>query len=348
MVEALTQWAKQHATWLGNIQSARFPGEGGSSYNLLFKTDGPSGNNEFVAKLGALAPHLVTFPDEDLERQRRVMGLTRDRAHVPAPEVLCHEDDASWLGAPFFVMPRYEGRPWPSDPPYNYSGWVIDSSAEERQEMEDAFVDVLVKIHSIDVDGADLDFLATPERGSGSSALAGQVRYLEHYYAWSRGKWTFPLLERALTWLRGNIPSRQDSACVTWGDSRVGNLLFVGTSVTAVLDWECAGLGYPEVDLAFAEVMHAYYQDRAVSDGRAGLPRQFEGATMAQTYMDRGGRSIGDLHWYRVLAAARAAAIQVRFICRPVPGQQPVGDIGDSRITIRPLLTRLLDGSDTP
>jgi aminoglycoside phosphotransferase (APT) family kinase protein len=51
-------------------------------------------------------------------------------------------------------------------------------------------------------------------------------------------------------WLRERLPERADPPCVNWGDARAANLLFDNGEVRAVLDWEGACLGDPEVDAA--------------------------------------------------------------------------------------------------
>ena len=78
--------------------------------------------------------------------------------------------------------------------------------------------------------------------------------------------------------------------------------------VSAVLDFEMASIGPPEVDLAWFVVLH----DMAV--GRCGrdLPG-FPGrdATVA-AYETLLGRPVADLRWYEAFAALRSGAILVR------------------------------------
>ena len=92
-----------------------------------------------------------------------------------------------------------------------------------------------------------------------------------------------------------------------------------------VLDWEGACLGYPEVDVAFTSVMHRYYQQRAEVQGVAGLPELFRAQDMVAEYARLTGHPLTGLHWYQVLGAARAAAIQVRFVSRAVGAREGLG-----------------------
>jgi aminoglycoside phosphotransferase (APT) family kinase protein len=96
--------------------------------------------------------------------------------------------------------------------------------------------------------------------------------------------------------------------------------------------------------------MHRYYQQRAEAQGVAGLPELFRAQDMAAEYARLTGHPLTDLHWYQVLGAARAAAIQVRFLSRAlsrareraqVGGPAPTAD-PDEMLGIRPVLAELI------
>jgi aminoglycoside phosphotransferase (APT) family kinase protein len=92
--------------------------------------------------------------------------------------------------------------------------------------------------------------------------------------------------------------------------------------------------------------MHRYYQQRAEAHGIAGLPELFRAEDMAEQYASLTGYSLADLHWFQVLAAARAAAIQVRFVSRARAGGHAGGQRSaatpDEALGIRPVLAELL------
>ena len=341
----LRRWVAARMSPSARVERARFPAEGGSSFNLLFDlvdVDADGGAvTPYVAKLGSPAPRYQTFPDEDLGRQVAFMEVVRAATGLPVPAVLRYERDRSWLGAPFFITPRPEGRAWPSDPPYIFSGWVLESPPAERAAMRRAFVSVLAEIHSVTADRYDLSGLARP--GPHESALDGQLRSVRSLYDWARAGRGYPVVEQALRWLAQHRPSRTDPACVTWGDARPGNLLFAGGDVTAVLDWEGATLGHAELDVAFVCVMHRYYQARAEAQGRPGLPELFRPAELAAEYAAVSGRTLTDLRWYQAAGAARAAAIQVRFVERArAAGSGPFAD-GDQALGMTPILRELIE-----
>jgi aminoglycoside phosphotransferase (APT) family kinase protein len=337
----LGRWVAARMSPSAAIAGARFPAEGGSSFNLLFDLVDAGTVTPYVAKLGSPGPRYQTFPDEDLGRQAAFMEVVRSATGLPVPAVLWHERDPTWLGAPFLITPRVEGRAWPSDPPYNFSGWVLESPPAARREMRRAFVSVLAEIHSVTTDRYDLSGLIRP--GLPASALESQVGSVRSLYEWARNGRGYPVVEEALRWLADHLPARADAACVTWGDARPGNLLFSGYNVTAVLDWEGATLGHPELDVAFVCVMHRYYQTRAEAQGVPGLPDLFRPDEMAAEYAAVSGRTLTDLRWYQVAGAARAAAIQVRFVERArAAGNRPFA-VGDRALGMAPILRELID-----
>jgi prepilin-type processing-associated H-X9-DG protein len=344
LTAGLRRWVTATFSARNRLVKAGYPDEGGSSFNLMFDVTDGGNVAHYVARLASPSDRHQTFPDESLSRQVRYMQVVRANSDVPVPEISCYETDSRWLGAPFFVMPRYRGRAWPSDPPYNFGGWVLDLPAAERARMQNVLVSVMAGIHSVRADRCDLSEFSRPWLGS--SALEWQLNYIAELYDWARGEERYPLLERALGWLRDHLPSRSDPPCVNWGDARAGNILFADGAVSAVLDWEGACLGYPEVDLAFVWLMHRYYQQRAEAKGIAGLPELFRAQDLAGQYASLTGYTPAGLHWFQVLAAARAAAIQVRFLSRARAGGheggQPSAANPDDALGIGPVLAELL------
>ena len=95
---------------------------------------------------------------------------------------------------------------------------------------------------------------------------------------------------------------------LSWGDSRIGNMIFDDFEPVAVLDWEMAALGPRELDLAWLIFLHRFFQD---------IAEMFEHARHAATscrradvvgYLRGGvsGHPSRDLDFYIVYAALRA------------------------------------------
>jgi aminoglycoside phosphotransferase (APT) family kinase protein len=341
LAERLQSWVSAR---LGDVQihDVTDPDEGGSSVNLMFAvTDDDGIRQEFVARLGS-QPARRTFPDESLDRESRYMRAVRRVTDVPVPPVIHYEQDTNWLGVPFILMPRLAGRPWPSDPPYNFSGWVLGLSEAQQQTMQLAVLTTMARIHSVPATSVDLTGVLRPE--SGTDVLESAIGYLEYLYEWGREGVRFDIVETALSWLRQSVPARSEPARVVWGDARPGNVLFDHGEISAVLDWECAASGYPEQDIAFACMMHRYYQQRAEAAGQRGLPQLFRLAEAGEQYAMVSGRLIRDLEWFFILAAARAAAIQVRVLTRAaaVSGRRRSTATPDDALPVKPILQSAL------
>ena len=110
LTAGLRRWVAARFPEAHELVSAAYPGEGGSSFNLLFDVAGGGDVERYVARLASPGPQYQTFPDESLARQARYLEVVRAHCDVPVPEVRHFEDDPRWLGAPFLVMPRYRGR----------------------------------------------------------------------------------------------------------------------------------------------------------------------------------------------------------------------------------------------
>ena len=81
-----------------------------------------------------------------------------------------------------------------------------------------------------------------------------------------------PLLADCFAWLADNLPTDVGGDALSWGDSRIGNMMFRDNQVVAVLDWEMAAVAPPEVDLGWMCYLHLFFQDLAVDLGAPGLP----------------------------------------------------------------------------
>ena len=63
------------------------------------------------------------------------MRILDSDTDIPVPPVLWYEPDPGYLGAPFLVMRRIEGRVPTDMPPYHTGGWVTEISPTERMAM---------------------------------------------------------------------------------------------------------------------------------------------------------------------------------------------------------------------
>jgi aminoglycoside phosphotransferase (APT) family kinase protein len=246
------------------------------------------------------------FPRYDVAQQYRVMQVLRGTG-VPVPGMLWLETDPGALGAPFFVMERVEGRIPTDNPPYHVGGWMTEIDAAEREALWTSAVDALASIHAQDPGGLGIDFLEAPPAGSDSSAW--QVAHWRRYYAWvddGRGQ---PVADAALAWLEANCPLAEDEPRLCWGDARIGNMIFREGRCVAVLDWEMATLGPPEMDLGWFVYMDRHHSEGIDAPRLEGLPGRDETVTRWEA---RTGRTARHLAYWEVFAAFRFAVVMIR------------------------------------
>jgi aminoglycoside phosphotransferase (APT) family kinase protein len=142
----------------------------------------------------------------------------------------------------------------------------------------------------------------------GGPRLADALARWSGYVEWSSEGDPLPALAEALDWCTRHCPPECD-AVLLWGDVRLGNLVFDGSrQVVAVLDWDLAALGPPEMDLGWhfglEFMMEALFAQRV-----PGFPSRVEAL---ERYERESGHEARDLAWHEVFALVRALAINDR------------------------------------
>jgi aminoglycoside phosphotransferase (APT) family kinase protein len=213
----------------------RLAGEGLSDETGLLTFDGSLTLVVRLFRPGAVARHEV-----QPERLYRLLTVLSS-AGFPVPRPLWFEPSPELFGGAYSVVERMPGEavvPW-SPPGREFLARAGSGPIGEQ------FCRLLAGIHTFDWMTADLRFLGDP----GPGFAAGRVEELAAYLDRVRGA-PEPILVDGLGWLHANLPDQQETALLH-GDYRTGNMLFHGEEITAVLDWEFAGLGDPLYDLGW-------------------------------------------------------------------------------------------------
>ncbi len=150
---------------------------------------------------------------------------------VAIPKTFWYEPDPAVLERPFYTMEKVEDSvhfiTQKTDPDYR-----LIPDDEERAGLAEDFIDNLVRIHTCDWKGLDLDFLGDPDPGKGSALY--QIDYWEKVIdrAGFRRK---PLIALAVNWLKRNAPDN-DRVVLVHGDYRTGNYIYKDKRIQAILD----------------------------------------------------------------------------------------------------------------
>lgn len=204
----------------------------------------------------------------DMRREFRILTDLHAEGSVPVPHPLLLCEDLSLVGVPFYVMSDVAGVVLraPSD--------VALLDCDARVALCESVVDVLAKIHAVDLEATNLG-----ELGPHTDYVERQVRrWLRHVQATGVAESIFATQAVAL---RSSLPAEVAHTLVH-GDYRLDNLIVCASDggVRAVVDWEIGTIGDPLADLA--SFLISWDQPGDVRPA-LGAP----GATAAGRFLDR-------------------------------------------------------------
>jgi len=262
------------------------PGHAGLTYAL--DVADPSGTvvDRLVLRLPPLG--VRRHGSTDVLRQAPLLR-TLSAAGVPVADVREASDDERWFDVPYLVVARMPGRTV-----------SIDQGGEPpRQEHFHASVAALAALHSV------------PWQTT-LSGWSDPRSYADEVHAWDRalhkvaGSSWHADAESVRVSLLQAAPQKARTG-VNHGDYQFSNLLFVDEQLTAVLDWEIAGIGPQLLDLGWFLVINDQrsWAHAVVVEGRP------SDAELLDTYQDALGIPVdrGELAYSRALSAYRFAVI---------------------------------------
>ncbi len=274
--EKLERWLEKKIPGADSIRVSNLeqPGMGLSSETYLFDLSYQASGGEIATGmvLRSAPPDAKVFPEYQLSHQFRIMRALENTA-VPVAKMRWMEEDASVIGAPFFIMERLYGEVPQDFPSYHSSGIFFDASPEQRAKMWWGPLEAMAQLHKLDWKALGLSFLGVP--GGGTDAIDRQLRYWENYFEWVKEKPDdpHPTLEASIAWMKANrYEPERVSLC--WGDARMGNALYgpEHREVLAIMDWEMAFLGDPTADLAWYMLLDWQHSAGAGLERCAGTP----------------------------------------------------------------------------
>ena len=282
-------------------------GDGHSNVTLVVS----SGGREVILRRPPRGPLPPTA--HDVLREARLLRALEATA-VRAPKVLLTCEDASVIGAPFYLMERVDGEVIASAMPA-----PLDT-LDERRPVANELIDALVELHAVDWMAAGLEGFGRP-----TGYLERQLRRFSGLWEHNRTQ-DLPAVEEVAAWLTANLP-QSPAATIVHGDYRLGNTIFAGRSparLAAILDWEMATIGDPLADLGYLMMFWAEADDPPVGrfdlqsvTRRPGFPTRAE---MIARYEQGSGRSMRSLTWYVTLALWKSVVFMEGNYKRAVAG----------------------------
>lgn len=334
------------------VSDLRVPEANGMSnetvlFDAAWNQDGVREVHRLVARMAPGASAVPIFPVYDLVEQFETMRIVAANSPVPVPRVYWSEPSPEIMGDEFFIMERVDGDVPPDVMPYNFGSWLMDAEPEQRAQLQRSTVQVLADLHGIADPAVKFPLLRTDSRSeTAAGSLRAHVDAQRAYYEWVvAGSTRSPLIERGFEWLEANWPEETGPSVFSWGDARIGNVIYQDFSPVGVLDWEMAALCPREFDLGWTIFMHRFFEDLVAMAGMPGMPDFLRREEVAAQYEEATGYTPRNLDFYIFYAAIRHAILMHRIQGRAIAfGQAQPPEDPDDMIMFRGTIEKMIDG----
>ena len=244
------------------------------------------GSHEYVLRRPPSGPLAVGA--YDMAREFRVLSALWP-VFPPASRPYFFCDDASVLGAPFFVMERRSGLVIHRDLPAEHL-----NQPDVYTRLSEAVVDTLVDLHAVDYQAVELETLGRPQ-----GFVERQVRNWRK--RWEQAKVEeLPLMDELGQWLAGHVPTSPPPTLLH-NDYKLDNLMVGPTDITriiALFDWDQCTLGDPIIDLG---LLLNYWTQHDDPPGRREIAQMpvlagfLSRDEVVQHYAQRSGRDVSNI-----------------------------------------------------
>jgi len=296
----------------GPLSVAQFGGGHANLTYLLRFGEGPAAR-EYVLRRPPLGP--VAPGSHDMVREFRALSRLH-RGFPPAPQAYYLCEDASLIGAPFFVMERRHGVVVRGAVPDAFGG------GEDRQanrKLSEVVIDTLARFHAVDPAPLGLADMGRPE-----GFLERQVK------GWT-GRWErartreLPIAEELARWLEDALPASPPPTPLH-NDWRLDNMAVAADDpgrCVAVYDWDMFTIGDPLADLG--TLLSVWSDPGEASAGLSPMPTQTPGFLRRdeaiRRYAERSGRDVAEVPYYLVFGTFKMAVVLQQIYFRFHRGQ---------------------------
>lgn len=259
------------------------------------------GTQEYVLRRPPSGP--VAPGAYDMAREFRVLSALWP-IFPQASRTFLYCDDASVLGAPFFVMERQRGLVIHKEMPPTYL-----NRPDLYRRLSEAMVDTLVALQAVDYKAVGLETLGKPE-GFLERQVHGWIK------RWERVQTPeIPLLDELGRWLLAHLP-QSPAPTLLHNDYKLDNMMVDPQDIAriiAIFDWDQCTLGDPLVDLGLLLNYWVQADDpperQALAYAPTTLPGFYTRAEIVQRYAERSGRDVSVIPFYEVFALWKTAIV---------------------------------------
>jgi aminoglycoside phosphotransferase (APT) family kinase protein len=317
--DALEAWFKGKRPELSELRvhDVDMPRATGFSNETVFfsaswSEAGETRSERYVARIeprdGPIFPVQTPACRVSVGLQYRIMSCVASSGVAPTPPLLGYEPDPEPLGSPFFVMGFVDGVIPADVPRYSMAGFLVDEATPaDRERMVKSGIDAMAAINRLDWRKSEVDWLDISAQGSPS--FQQQLDLYRAYVARELAGREHPVMRQTLDWLDANAPDAPLG--VSWGDARLGNIIWQDYRCAAVVDWEACAICPPDADIGWWVMFDRMSFDDMDTKRLDGFPTR---EAMVAQWEERMGRPVaGSIHYWEVYGAMRFCAIMIKL-----------------------------------
>jgi aminoglycoside phosphotransferase (APT) family kinase protein len=260
----------------------------------------------------------------DVLRQARILRALGP-TDVPVPEVLVEDAESP----PLFVMSLVAGESF--EPLFDGGLGFDDIEFDVVPDRYRSAAECLAALH----------LLSPGDLGVGEEPVVDAAAEVDRWCATLRtvDRDLVPGWEPVGDELLAGVPAPMGPAIVH-GDFRLGNLLAVGSEVTAVIDWEIWSVGDPRIDLGWFLANADPVTYSRPSPFVDAVPSRGD---LLEHYAQRAGADVPDVAWFIALACFKSAATWSLIVKHNRRRPTPRAEFEE----MAPMLPRLLERART-